>query len=235
MAIQAMYKDRWTELFVCAIVVAFISLEINLQNPSGIVIITSLASTSLGLMVAPGAPTNSIRSVFLSYTFAMLVSVSFGMLFSLYIDPLFDNAPLLFFIKFFTMLVATLYLFGMFNAYHPPSIGAMLTYFIDTGFSDWGLIIYVPISVVFLLACLKSYIYFKHPDQFKWKNLKNEFSRDYRMIRVADVAAGEEQKTLEMAKRLHTENIDIATIVKVTKLTKEELAQILLTTGKNNE
>ncbi|MFT5451403.1 MAG: hypothetical protein ACI9N9_000887 [Enterobacterales bacterium] len=227
MAIHAMYKDRWTELFVCAIVVAFISLEINLQNPAGIVIITSLASTSLALMVAPGAPTNSIRSVFLSYTCAMFVSVAFGMLFSSYIDRLFDNDGLLFFIKFFTMLVATLFLFGLFNAYHPPSIGAMLTYFIDTGFSDWSLMIYVPISVVFLLACLKSYIYFKHPEQFKWKNLKNEFTRDYRMVRVADVAAGEEKKTIQIAKRLNKENIDEATIVKITKLSEEELDKIL--------
>jgi len=227
MAIQAMYKDRWTELFVCASVVALISLLINIQNPAGIVIITSLASTSLALMVAPGAPTNSIRSVFLSYIIAMFISVSFGMFFSLYIDSLFVNDSLLFFIKFFSMLVATLFLFGLFKAYHPPSIGAMLTYFINTEFADWIFIIYVLISVVFLLACIKSYIYFKHPEQFKWKNLKNEFSRDYRLVRIADVAAGEEMKAIEIAKRLKKENLELAIIAKVTKLSEQELEKIL--------
>jgi len=222
-----MYKNRWTELFFCAIVVAFISLEINLQNPAGIVIITSLASTSLGLMVAPGAPTNSIRSVFLSYTFAMFISVCFGILFSRYIDPLLDNDSLLIFLKFFTMLVATLFLFGLFDAYHPPSVGAMLTYFIDTGFADWSLIIYVPISVIFLLACIKSYIYFRHPEQFKWKNLKNEFSRNYRLVRFVDVEAGEQKKTIQIAKRLNKEQFDRAVIARVTKLSEEELEKIL--------
>jgi len=226
MALQAMYKDRWTELFVCALVVSLISLEVNIQDPSGIVIITSLASTSLGLMVAPGAPTNSIRAVFLSYTFAMFISVSFGFLFTNFIDPLFDNDALLFFIKFLLMLLATLFLFGIFDAYHPPSIGAMLTYFIDTGFDDWGLIIYVPISVVFLLASIKSYIYFKHPEQFKWKDLKNEFSRNYRIVRKVDFAEGEEKKARQIARSLKKEKIDISIIVKTTKLTKDEVLAI---------
>ncbi|MCP3674762.1 MAG: hypothetical protein GY829_09895, partial [Gammaproteobacteria bacterium] len=82
MAIQAMYKDRWAELFVCALVMALISLLINTQDPAGIVIVTSLASTSLALMVAPGAPTNTVRAVTLSYTFAMFISVTFGLIFS---------------------------------------------------------------------------------------------------------------------------------------------------------
>ena len=91
MKIQPMYKNRWTELFVCALVVSIISLLINSQNPAGIVIITSLASTSLALMVAPGAPTNSIRAVMLSYVSAMFISVVFGLIFSLYIDSLIQD------------------------------------------------------------------------------------------------------------------------------------------------
>jgi len=120
MAIQPMYKNSWTELMVCAIVVSLISLLIETQNPAGIVIITSLASTALALMVAPGAATNSIRSVFLSYIFAMFVSVFLGFSFSYYIDAFFNNAELLFFIKFFVMLLATLFLFYCFRCSSKP-------------------------------------------------------------------------------------------------------------------
>lgn len=176
MAIHPIYKDRWTELIFCAFIVSLISLLINLQNPAGIVIITSLASTSLALMVAPGAITNSIRSVFLSYVIAMGISVAFGMLFSLYIDQYFEASSTLFFIKFLLMLLSTLMLFGFFNAYHPPAIGAMLTYFIDHGFLDLSLILLVPVSVIFLLATIKSYIYYRYSDKFKWKDFSKEFS-----------------------------------------------------------
>lgn len=179
MTMQPIYKDRWAELIVCALVVSVISLLIEEQNPSGIVIITSLASTSLALMVAPGAPTNSIRAVLFSYILAMFVSVFFGFVFSYYIDGLIINTGLLFFIKFFVMLLATLFLFGFFDSYHPPAIGAMLTYFIDTDFDDPSLIIYVPIAVIFLLATIKCYIYLRHSDEFKWKNIGAEFHRGF--------------------------------------------------------
>ena len=180
MAVQAMYKDRWAELFVCALVVALISLLVNTQNPAGIVIVTSLASTSLALMVAPGAHTNTVRAIYLSYTFAMFVSVSLGLIFSLYIDAYIENAEILFFIKFFVMLLATLFFFGLFDSYHPPAIGAMLTYFIDTGFDDLSLIVYVPIAVIFLLASIKSYFYLRYSDEFKWKDIRREFRSDYK-------------------------------------------------------
>ena len=122
MAIHAMYKDRWAELIVCALVVSLTSLLINEQNPSGIVIITSLASTSLGLMVAPAAATNTIRAVFLSYTFAMFVSVVLGLLFSFTINKMIDNESVLFFIKFLVMLLATLILWFI-NLAIPSLIG----------------------------------------------------------------------------------------------------------------
>jgi len=174
---KAMYKHRWAELLVIALVISVISLLIEIENHAGIVLVTSLASTALGLMIAPGAFTNSIRSVFLSYIFAMCISVVFGFIFSYYIDEYFTNQNLLFFTKFLVMLSATLLLFGYFDVYHPPSIGAMLTYFIDDGFSDVGLIIFVPVSVIFLLASIKSYIYLRHPDEFKWSDFPKEFKR----------------------------------------------------------
>ena len=111
MKIRPMYKDRWAELFICTLVVIIISLMVNVQDSSGLLIITSLASTSLALMVAPGAPTNSIRSVFLSYLIAMFVSISFGLFFTTFVDHLITNVMLLFFVKFYIMLLATLLLF----------------------------------------------------------------------------------------------------------------------------
>jgi len=226
MAIQPMYKDRWTELLFCAFVVSLVSLLINTQNPSGIVIVTSLASTSLALMIAPGAATNSIRAVFFSYTFAMFVSVVFGLIFSLYIDALFSNDIALFFIKFFTMLLATLFLFGIFDSYHPPSIGAMLTYFIDTGFDDLSLLIFVPLAVVFLLATIKCYIYIRHSDEFKWKEFAWEFSRNYRKIQQAELDNATKRKVKGIAKRLLKEKVKPSIIAKATKLTKDEIADL---------
>lgn len=220
MPIQPMYKKRWTELFVCTLVVALISLLINAQNSAGIIIITSLASTSLALMIAPGAATNSIHSVLLSYSFAIIVSVSLGLIFSLYIDALFENSKLLFFIKFFVMLLATLFLFGAFNAYHPPAIGAMLTYLIDTDFDDFSLIIYTPISVVFLLATIKSYIYMTYPD-FKWKDFGMEFSINFRKRNDIEYAAGAEITAQQIAMNLKKENIDIGIIKNVTQLPED--------------
>jgi uncharacterized membrane protein len=88
-----------------------------------------------------------------------------------------EATPVILFVEFFLMLSATLLLFGFFDVYHPPSIGAMLTYFIDRGFSDADVIIFVPICVVFLLATIKTYIYWRHPEQFKWQDFPKEFKR----------------------------------------------------------
>jgi len=227
MAVQPMYKDRWTELLVCALVVALISLLINTRNPAGIVIVTSLASTSLGLMIAPGAATNSIRAVCLSYTLAMLISVLLGLVFSLYLDAFFENEVLMFFVKFFTMLVATLFLFGLFDAYHPPAIGAMLTYLIDTGFDDLSILIYVPLAVIFLLATIKSYIYMNHSDEFKWKNIGKEFRSDYRKINKAALESASRKKTIQIVKNLHREEVDTTIIAKVTKMSKDEIRALI--------
>jgi len=223
MAIKPMYRDRWTELFVCAFVVALISLLINTQNPAGVVIVTSLASTSLGLMVAPGAATNSIRAVYLSYTFAMLISVLFGLFFSFYFDSFIENEVLLFFIKFFVMLLATLFLFGVFDAYHPPAIGAMLTYVIDTDFDDLYILIYVPLAVVFLLATIKSYIYIRYSTDFKWKDIGKEFKSNYRKIRKAEFDEVTKKKVRQIAKNLLKEDVDCAIIAKATKLSEDEI------------
>ncbi len=221
-----MYKNRWTELLFCAFVVSLISLLINTQNPTGIVIVTSLASTSLALMVAPGAATNSIRAVYLSYIFAMLVSVVFGLIFSLYIDTLISNDIALFFIKFFTMLLATLFLFGAFDAYHPPAIGAMLTYFIDTGFDDLSLLVYLPLAVIFLLATIKCYIYLRHSDEFKWRDFGKEFRPSYRKIHQVELDVVTRQKVEQIAKGLLKEKVKPTIIAKATKLTKDEIADL---------
>ncbi|MCP4270405.1 MAG: hypothetical protein GY781_00355 [Gammaproteobacteria bacterium] len=226
MAVQPMYKNRWTELIFCAFVVSLISLLINTQNPAGIVIVTSFASTSLALMVAPGAATNSIRAVFLSYSFAMLVSVVFGLIFSLHIDVLISNVIALFFIKFFTMLLATLFLFGTYDAYHPPAIGAMLTYFIDTGFDDLSLLVYVPLAVIFLLATIKCYIYLRHSDEFKWREFGKEFRRYYRKIQQAELDVATKRKVKQIAKELKIGKVNPTVIAKATKLSKEEIADL---------
>ena len=226
MAIHAMYKDRWTELFLCALVVALISLLINVQNPSGIVLVASFASTALGLMVAPGSPTNTIRAVFLSYSFAILISFTFGYVFIHYIDPLLASESLFFFIKFFIMLLATLFLFGYFNSYHPPAIGAMLTYFMETKFDGASLVIFVPVSVIFLLATIKSYIYIRHSDEFKWKDIGMEFTRNYHKLNKDDFAAGANTKTVQIAKSLKKENIDPAIIQKATKLSATKIEKM---------
>lgn len=175
--IKPIYRHRWGELVVIALVISIISFLINVENPSGIVIITSLASTALGLMVAPGAATNSVRSVFYSYIIALFVSVTFGFIFVQYLDGFIEDTNMLFFIEFLIMLTVTLLLFGFWDAYHPPAIGAMLTYFIDRGMTDGDLIIFVPMSVIFLLATIKAYIYFSNPNQFKWSHLPAEFKR----------------------------------------------------------
>jgi hypothetical protein len=172
-----MYQHRWGELMTIALVLSIISLLVNIENPAGLVIVTSLASTALALMVAPGAFTNTIRSVFLSYLLALFVSVSFGFMFSHVFELGIEATPVILFVEFFLMLSATLLLFGFFDVYHPPSIGAMLTYFIDRGFSDADVIIFVPICVVFLLATIKTYIYWRHPEQFKWQDFPKEFKR----------------------------------------------------------
>lgn len=178
MKIKPMYQHRWAELLIIALVISIISLLLNIENPAGIVIITSLASTALGLMVAPGAFTNSVRSVFLSYILALFVSVFTGWIYLQVFSGDVGLTSVVFFIKFLIMLSATLLLFGFFDVYHPPSIGAMLTYFIDHGFSDADLIIFVPICVIFLLATIKTYIYTRHSDQFKWADFRtNEFKR----------------------------------------------------------
>jgi len=178
--IQAIYKHKWTELLLVVVVISVISLVIDTSDHGGIIIITSLASTALALIVAPHAKTNSIRSVFLSYIIALFVSVAVGFVFSLYIERYFENMELLFFTKFLVLLFSTLLLFGYFDSYHPPSIGAMLTYTIDTGFEDVGLMIFVPLSVVFVLVTIKSYIYIRHPDEHPWKEFPKEFSKFYR-------------------------------------------------------
>ena len=180
MSIQPIYKERWLELFVCALVVAVISLFVNIQDPAGIVIMTSLASTALALMVAPEARTNSVRTVLISYAVAILVSVVFGLVFFSYIDAFFVNENLLFFIKFFLMLVTTLLLFGYFDAYHPPSIGAMLTYLIAEGFDDLHLILFVSLSVIFLLVFIKCYLYQRPSNGLDWKDFGKEFTREFR-------------------------------------------------------
>lgn len=175
--IKPIYRHRWGELIVIALVISIISFLINVENPSGIVIITSLASTALGLMIAPGAATNSVRSVFLSYIIALFVSLAFGFLFAQYLDGLIEDTSVLFFIEFLIMLTVTLLLFGFLDAYHPPAIGAMLAYFINRGMNDIDLLIFVPMSVIFLLATIKAYIYFSNPKQFQWSHLPSEFRR----------------------------------------------------------
>ncbi len=230
MSIHPIYKHRWSELFVCAIVVALVSMLINVQSPSGVIIIGSLASTSLAVMVAPGSPTNSIRSVLLSYIIAMFVSVTVGFVFSFYIDSIFsslvDNQMILFFVKFLIMLMFTLFLFGYFNAYHPPSIGAMLTYTIDTGFDDIGLIIVVPMSVIFILACIKSYIYYRHPEQYKWSEFAQEFSKSYRKIHRQEFKVISNKKALLIAKAMKDEGLDADMIIKTTKLTAADVEHL---------
>jgi len=226
MAVQAMYKDRWAELFVCALVVSLISLLINTQNPAGIVIVTSFSSTALALMVAPGSNTNSIRAVYFSYTFAMFISVSLGLVFSLYLDALFENQNLLFFIKFYVMLLATLILFGIFSSYHPPAIGAMLTYFIDTSFDDLSLLLYVPISVIFLLASIKSYIYIRHSDEFKWKDIGKEFRSNYKKIDKTVLDTEISKKARQIARALKKEKVDISIISKSTNLSEKEINKL---------
>ena len=171
------YKNHWSELVLVAFVLATISLLINIENPAGIVIVTSLASTALGLMVAPISHTNSIRSVFMSYILALFVAVTFGYLFAEYLENRIDNQQLLFFVEFFIMLSMTLLFFGFFDVYHPPSIGAMLAYFIDRGLGDADLIVILPLAVLFLLTTIKSYIYFRHPDKFNLETFKQEFKR----------------------------------------------------------
>jgi len=178
--IQPIYKHKWTELLVVAVIVSVISLVIDTSDHGGIIIISSFASTSLALMVAPEAVTNSIRSVFLSYMIALFVSVAVGLFFSAYIEQYIENGKLIFFLKFLILLLCTLFLFGYFNSYHPPSIGAMLAYTINTGFEDVGLLIYVPLSVIFLLVTIKSYIYIRHPDEHPWKDFPKEFSKFYK-------------------------------------------------------
>ena len=227
MRIRPMYKDRWAELFICTLVVIIISLMVNIQDPSGLLIITSLASTSLALMVAPGAPTNSIRSVFLSYLIAMFVAITFALLFTTFVEKLITNPILLFFLEFYLMLLVTLLLFGVFNAYHPPAIGAMLAYFIDTRFDDLALLFFIPVSVVFILASIKSYIYTKHSDEFKWRDIGLEFSRDYRKRRKSDDLGLERIKAIEIARNLKAEKVDSIIIQKATGLSEKEVADIV--------
>ena len=177
MRITPIYKNHWSELIIVALVLATISFAVNIENPAGIVIVTSLASTALGMMVAPMSHTNSIRSVFLSYILALFVAVTFGYLFAEYLDNRIENTQLLFFVEFFIMLSMTLVLFGFYDVYHPPSIGAMLAYFIDRGFNDADLIIILPTAVLFLLLAIKSYIYLRHPDKFNKDTLRQELRR----------------------------------------------------------
>jgi len=122
---------------------------------------------------------------------------------------------------------ATLFLFGLFDAYHPPAIGAMLTYLIDTGFDDLSILIYVPLAVIFLLATIKSYIYMNHSDEFKWKNIGKEFRSDYRKINKAALESASRKKTIQIVKNLHREEVDTTIIAKVTKMSKDEIRALI--------
>ncbi|MBF0274614.1 MAG: HPP family protein [Nitrospinae bacterium] len=154
-------KDHWPDLFVCAASVALISCFVSIGNPAEIVVVTSFASSALAIMVAPDAATNETRSVILSYIIATLAS-SFAIFLLHNVITVFNNHETIFtFLKFFLLLFVTLFFFGIFDAYHPPSIGATLTYLIQPNLSTTKLFIDVLISLTILLIVIKPYTYYR--------------------------------------------------------------------------
>ena len=89
------------------------------------------------------------------------------------------DTDVLVFIKFFSIIFITLILFGIVDAYHPPAIGAMLTYLIEENLSVEVLLWYVMVSVVFMLVLLKWYVYKRFPHRLSKEDFRLEFTRDF--------------------------------------------------------